>query len=548
MGKQPLYDVNVELINGRGEVVDAAKRHIGLRSIRLTPRTDQHPMQLAINGRPIYLKGANWIPCEIFPTDVTETKLRRFVQEAAAAHMNALRCWGGGYYEEDAFYDACDEAGILVWMDFKFACAAYPTADPAFMANVAAEADDNIRRLRNHPSIAVWSGNNEVHALVSGYHVMRQEDYDRLFNDQLRRQVAALVPGAAYVPGSPDSGDEHNWWVWHVGAPFEKYLDSHGLMTEFGFQSFPCPATVDSYTAPADRASALTDVMQFHQRNGNGRGNPMILEMMGRYFRKPRNLDMTLWLSQINQAYGMTLGIEHWRSDWPNSTGDLIWQYDDIWPGPSWSCIDYFGRWKAVMYRVRAAYAPLMVTAKYEAQTGTVQVIACSDKDRQSDATLNWQLTTTNGDVIGGAATAVSIPAGPCAVQISTLDLASQLGKIGRADALLWLTLATPSGEVSKKLVAFQKFADINLVDPALAAEVRSAADGFDVRLTCLHPALYAWTDLENDPDARYSDNFVDVRPGEPALLHVTTRKDKDADTFRANLRVYSLYDTFDPR
>ncbi len=183
-----------------------------------------------------------------------------------------------------------------------------------------------------------------------------------LFHDVIGGKIHELMPEANYVGGSPEAGDEHNWWVWHVGANFEKYLDSHGWMTEFGFQSFPCPATVNSYTERADRTSVLSPVMKAHQHNGNGRGNEMIVEMMARYFRPAKDFDSTLWLSQINQAYGITMGIEHWRADWPKSSGIAGVAIQRLLARATWASIDILADGKrfstSCVMRTRRSWLP----------------------------------------------------------------------------------------------------------------------------------------------------------------------------------------------
>ena len=544
MGDQPMYDVTVEL-TANGTAIDQAHRRIGLRTVELLAKSSGRPLGLAINGRPIFAKGVDWVPCEAFPTAVTTAKLRRLVADAKRANLNMVRCWGGGYYEEDAFYDACDEAGLLVWAEFKFACSAYPADDPAFMDDVEAEARDQVCRLRHHPCLALWSGNNEVRAIVERYGTMSEAEYDHLFHRVLGDAVHEWSPGTPYVGGSPEAGDEHNWWVWHVGAPFEKYLDSHGWMTEFGFQSFPEPRTVAAFTEAADRTSTESPVMRFHQRNGNGRGNAMITEMMGRYFRPARDFDSTLWLSQINQAMGVSLGVHHWRTDWPRSSGCLLWQYDDIWPGPTWSCVDYFGRWKAVMYRLQHDYAPLLVDGQFDARTGRVTVAVASDVASPVEAALDWALTDTAGRVVVAGHQPVHVPAGTTSVPAWDRSFDAELEQVGRGNALLWLDLTVDGRSASRQTLLFAKPKRLDLSDPHLTATAVAAGDGYDVTLSAERPALWAWLDL--GADARYSDNFVDLAPGRAVTVHVVPGAAMSPEAFRAALKVRSLYDTYDP-
>lgn len=546
MGAQPLYDLTVRLNDASGATVDSRSIRVGLRTIALLPKSADRPLRLAVNGRELFAKGADWIPCDMFAQRVTTGQLRKYVADAAAVNMNMIRCWGGGYYEEDAFYDACDKMGILVWSEFKFACAVYPGGNAAFTDNVRAEVTDQVNRLRNHPCVAVWCGNNEVTSLITGYKILSQKDYDHLFHEVIGAQVSALMPEASYVGGSPEAGDEHNWWVWHVGADFEKYRESHGWMTEFGFQSYPCPATVDSYTDPADRTSVLSPVMKSHEHNGNGKGSEMIVDMMGRYFRPAKDFDSVLWLSQINQAYGVTMGIEHWRSDWPRSSGSLAWQYDDCWPGPSWSSVDWFGRWKALHYKLREAYAPLMVTAQFDAASAKVRTTVCSDVAAPSTCRLDWRLTDVDGKTLDTDGTDIEIPAGTCSVAGPELEFADRLSAVGRKNALLWITLKTGVQIVSEKVVWFVRPKVIDLADPELSTTVAAAGDGFDVTVKAAHPALWMWLDLAGDPDAKYSNNFVHLTGDRPAVVHLTPSKKMSLQDVIANLHVRSLFDTYE--
>ncbi len=302
MGEQPLYAVEVKLLDAGGKVLDQSDRRIGLRTLNLLAPDGENPLRFEANGVPFFAKGANWIPADAFANRVTPEILRRYVADAVAVNMNTLRFWGGGYYEEDALYDACDEMGICVWLDFKFGCSSYPAFDDAFMENVRREACDNLRRLRHHPCIAVWCGNNEI-SLMTGADwsdtVMGRADYDKLFKDLLAQQVRELAPQANYVSGSPDCGDTHNWEVWHGNKPFDFYRNLTGFMSEFGFQSFPEPKTVRAYTNESDRDSVLSPMMKWHERNGDGKGCDKIYDTMMVYFQPPKNFEVALWLSQI---------------------------------------------------------------------------------------------------------------------------------------------------------------------------------------------------------------------------------------------------------
>jgi beta-mannosidase len=371
---------------------------------------------------------------------------------------------------------------------------------------------------------------------------MSRADYDWLFGQIIGDGLKRLAPNANYVTGSPNEGDEHNWWVWHVGADFEKYRDSHGWMTEFGFQSFPVPATVEAFTEPADRESVVTPVMKAHQNNGNGRGNEMILDQLGRYFRKPRDFECTLWLSQINQAYGLAMGIEHWRSDWPRSRGAFVWQLNDCWPCASWSLVDYFGRWKAAMYTAKAGFAPALVTGVYDAQSKELPLTICNDDPIAFTAELEWVVTTAAGDTVLHGHASVNVPAGTIAVAGPVLQLADGIAKAGSESLLVWVDVRRHGERIATNLLLTARPKAYSLQEPQVKADIRPEPDGFEVRLSSAKPALWTFVQIAGDPDARWTDNFVHLAAGRPTVLHVKPSKPIEMDPLRQSLVVRSLY------
>ena len=398
MGDQALYEVRVELRDADGQALDTLSRRIGLRTVKLLEKDDQNSLRFEANGIPFFSKGANWIPADPFANRVTPDVLRRYVADAVAVNMNTIRFWGGGFYEDDALFDACDELGICVWLDFKFACSAYPAFDDAFMENVRLEARDNLKRLRDHACIAVWCGNNEISLMTKeewSKESMGRADYDKLFKGLLAAQVKEFAPQANYVSGSPDCGDTHYWQVWHGGKKFDEYRKLTGFMSEFGFQSFPEPRTVRSFTAEEDRTSLVTPILNWHQRSP--KGNEKIRDMITAYFNPPKDWDSALWLSQILQGYGIKMGAEYWRQTMPKSMGCVFWQYNDCWPVVSWSSVDYYGRWKALHYMARRFYAPILVSGLENPDKGTIDVFLTSDRLAPCRGTLSWQVTDLAG-------------------------------------------------------------------------------------------------------------------------------------------------------
>ena len=561
MGAQPLYTVKVELLGERGTILDSSSKRIGLRTLRTIEQTKEMPLHFVVNGVAFFSKGANWIPADCFANRVTKDILRRYVEDAVAANMNSLRLWGGGYYEDDALFDFCDELGVCVWMDFKFGCTTYPSFDAAFLESVQQEARDNLKRLRHHPSIAVWCGNNEI-MFFRGEETwtdkkMSAADYYKLFRDTLGDEVRQLAPQSDYVTGSPDCGDVHFWDVWHGGKPFEAYRDIHGFVSEFGFQSFPEPKTAKTFTTAADRDSVYSYVMKYHERSNrmyleakeDGTiGTDKIMKLVKQYFRDPKDFESTLWLSQITQAHGIKYGAEGWRREMPKSMGCVYWQYNDCWPCSSWSSVDYFGRWKALQYAAKRFYAPLLVSGAEDAKARTVALYVTSDRMEACQGKLAWTVTDVAGKILKEGSLDLDIPARQSR-KVQTLDLKKDLPDQSLDDILVWLELSVGGETVSDNLVTLVYPRQLNLRDPQLRAEVSAAkASGNDgaytVKLTAKHPAMWTWLELDG-ADARCSQNFVPVRGNRPVEITVRPATPMPKEAFQKALRVRSLYDTY---
>ena len=328
-----------------------------------------------VNGQPIFAKGSNWIPADSFPTRITDAYLEELIKAAANTHQNMLRVWGGGFYEEERFYDLCDRYGILVWQDFIFACSLYPFNDPEFVENLRVESLENIRRLRHRASLALWCGNNEMEWgwVDWGWKGTEYDDikkaYDQFFHHTLPEWCAAEDPDHAYWPSSPSSdmpfenpngqeqGDAHYWDVWHGGQPFTAYRSQYPrFMSEFGFQALPPLDTIRTYAEEADW-NMTSYIMECHQKNN--RGNALMVNQMLDAFRLPKDFESLVYLSLVLQAEGIRYGVEHWRRHPRRVSGILYWQLNDCWPVASWASLDYFGRWKALHYAARRFFCPL---------------------------------------------------------------------------------------------------------------------------------------------------------------------------------------------
>ncbi|MBI1337901.1 MAG: glycoside hydrolase family 2 protein [Phycisphaera sp.] len=574
LGQQPLYEITVELLDAEGSTLDTLHKRIGLRTLRLDRQPDAwgESFRFVVNGVPFFAKGANWVPADAVQSRMTPDRYRALVRDAAAVHMNMLRVWGGGLYEEDAFYDACDELGICVWQEFTFGGGVSPLDDPAFRDSVIAEAHGQVRRLRHHPCLALWCGNNEMEMgdqlqdQPSEPGKMSWKDYRELFDKQLARIVGDLHPGCDYWPSSPHSphgdrrdynnptcGDAHLWAVWHEGKPFEWYRTCpHGFNSEFGCQSLREPKTVHSFTHEDDRNIA-SYIMEQHQRS---HGNARIIEYMLAWFRMPNSFDHTLWLSQVLQGMSIKYAVEHWRRSMPRGMGTLYWQLNDCWPVASWSSIDYHGRWKALHHMARHFFAPLLVSGVEDVGKETVEVHVTSDLLEMIDAELRWDVTDIEGHPIEQGSQKVAVGAQSSNL-IRTLDLGHAVQAHEKRGLLVWLELEAPGQPTSRNMVFFArpvrrprvfsprpKHLELSR-SPGLETLITPKGNGsFDVTLTTARPALWVWLELK-DYDAGFSDNFFHLRPGSPVTVNAQPTGQLTTESFAEQLLVRSLVDTY---
>jgi beta-mannosidase len=408
-GSQLLYQAQVTLRQSE-RVCDERTYTIGLRTLELRQEEDEFgtSFTFVVNDVPIFAKGANWIPADAFPTRISDSHLEHLVRSAAVANMNMLRVWGGGFYEEDRFYDLCDRYGILVWQDFCFSCSIYPV-DKTFTENVRAEAIDNIRRLRHRASLALWCGNNEMEWgwVAWGWENIRNSErfmdaYDRMFHRMLPKVRSVEDPDTPYWPSSPSSdtpfinpngvhaGDTHNWEVWHQEKPFDAYRKHYSrFVSEFGFQSLPCLPTVRSFADEADW-NMTSFIMEHHQRNQAG--NRKIVTTLADRFRMPKDFESIIYLSQVLQAEAVRTGVEFWRRNRRCTSGTLYWQLNDCWPVASWSSLDHKGRWKVLHYAARRFYAPVLLSA----EEGTAED-APTATDLIDRVRVRWSAETPEG-------------------------------------------------------------------------------------------------------------------------------------------------------
>lgn len=390
LGGAYLYEFKIQIKNIKDELIDEKVIKRGLRTIELVTKKDEfgEGFYFKLNGKPVFMKGANYIPQNSFQNWVTKENYDKLLSDVQESNMNMLRIWGGGIYEDDYFYELCDEKGILVWQDFMFANGMYP-GDEEFLENVCQEAIDNVRRLRNHASLALWCGNNEI---SEGWHRWGWQEgrseaekaeiwgnYQKLFNGILP-EIVNEYSDLPYWESSPkygrgdtryiSEGDAHDWWIWHDGHPFEDLLKNRPrFMSEFGFQSFPSEEAI-RYINKDHSNSLDSEDMKNHQKHQ--RGFEIIRTYMERDFPVPDNEEDYAYMSQLVQAYGIKRAIEAHRSriEFPWTMGSLYWQLNDCWPSVSWSGIDYFRNWKPLQYKVKKAFEPLQIFIAEEGDNG----------------------------------------------------------------------------------------------------------------------------------------------------------------------------------
>jgi beta-mannosidase len=569
LGDAHLYDFVGQLATARAG--DRREVRTGLRTLKIVQKPDSDGAGFAVelNGVPVFMKGANYIPNDNFLPRVTHAVYERVVRSAVDTHMNMLRVWGGGVYEDNAFYDLCDRNGILIWHDFMFACLMYP-GDQAFLDNVREEAADNVKRLRNHPCIALWVGNNEIDTAwqndipnggwgwKQNYSEVQREQlwdtYKAIFYRILPDVIARHDPQRFYWPSSPlaawdgndavrhadlttkqQTGDIHYWGVWWGQKPFSDYRTNIGrFMTEYGFQSFPEFRTVEAYAAPGDY-DILSEVMQAHQRSSIGNGT--IKNYMARDYKVPADFRQFLYVGQVLQADGIKTAMEAHRARMPFCMGSLFWQINDCWPVASWSSIDYFGRWKAQQYFARKSFAPELVTAWVEGERVMVAVV--SDRIADHTATLTLQIMDFRGQVQKSVELPLTLKANSSTVAFTGAIKDLLMGATPDS-VLLHSSLATGGKLVSEDLLYFRPVKDLALPHAEITAKVKDLDGEFAIGLssTALAKNLYLSLDAG---DGVFSDNYFDLLPGVTKVVRFKPARALTAKKLEADLKIMHM-------
>ncbi|MFT3972388.1 MAG: glycoside hydrolase family 2 protein [Amaricoccus sp.] len=511
------------------EAGDAARTvPLALRDVRLVSEPDAVGRSFAfhVNGRPVFARGANWIPADALPGRITAAKTRALLQSAADAHMNMIRVWGGGRYEPESFYEACDALGLLVWQDLMFACHLYP-ATPDFLGQVEDEVMGQAGRLGHH--VALWCGDNELLGALTWFEESRRNRdrylvaYDRL-NRTIEASLKAVLPRANWWPSSPSpgpmsfgdtwhddtSGDMHFWSVWHEGRDFEHYRDVRPrFCSEFGFQSYTSLPVIRTFAGEAD-LNIASPVMESHQKNAGG--NARIAETMFRYFRFPKDFASFVWLSQIQQGVAIKTAVDSWRSLKPHCMGALYWQLNDTWPVQSWSSLDYGGGWKMLHYMAQRFFAPVTVAAIPEGET--VRLMAVNDTAAPVEVTVE-----AFGVTLGGAAR----PIATAGARVGT-DAAACIGELppdalepGEILAFRWRgSDGSAGGDVAPPV----RWKELDLPDPKVTLVVTPEDGRLRARLSA--EAVAFFVTVEASKPGRFSTNAVTLFPGHDAEIVFT--------------------------
>ncbi|MDT0438392.1 MULTISPECIES: glycoside hydrolase family 2 protein [Streptomyces] len=534
-GEQPLYDVELTLLHGR-EPLDGWSRRVGFRTVRLDTSADARGtgFTLVVNGERLFARGVNWIPDDVFPSRVGRERYRTRLRQAADAGVDLVRVWGGGIYESDDFYDACDESGLLVWQDFPFACAAYPEEQP-LRAEVEAEARENVVRLMPHPSLVLWNGNNEN---LWGFRDWGWEP--RLAGESwgegyylglLPRVVAELDPTRPYTAGSPwsgswdrhpndpDHGTHHSWEVWNR-ADYTDYLrEVPRFVAEFGWQAPPAYATLRR-ALPGEELAPDSPGMLHHQKADDGNGK--LARWLARHFPPPDgDFDRWHYLTQVNQARAVAAGIEHWRSHWPACAGTVVWQLNDCWPVTSWAAIDGDGREKPLYHELRRLYADRLPTLQLRPR-GLVLALVNQAAEMWSGV-VRLRRMAVDGTLVGERETAFRA-AGRGVAEVSVESGLVPAGAaeflVADADGLRALRFPAPDREIPYPRPEF----DVTVADGLVTVTARTLVRDLLLQADRLHPA------------ARADRGLVTLLPGETVTIGVRGWPDPDPDAARAAL------------
>ena len=560
LGQQPLYTITVTALED-SDTVDQTTKRLGLRTLRLVRERDRWGESFCheVNGVRFFAMGADYIPEDNILSRITPERTRWLLTQCKNCNFNAIRAWGGGFYPHDFFFDICDELGIVVFLDMMNACCFLPDCQD-MRDEFAAEVRENLLRIRHHACMGLISGNNEVEESAF-YNIQDKyiaqdykgifENYLTIFEDILPSIVRDVCPEIGYVPSSPSTcghfiepqnenyGDSHFWQVWHGNKPYNEYRKHYfRYLSEFGFQSFPCEKTVETFTLPEDR-NIFSRIMERHQRNGTANGR--ILSYLSQTFLYPGDFGTLLYASQLLQATAIRYGVEHLRRSRGRCMGALYWQLNDIWPVASWSSIDSLGRYKALQYVAKRFFAPVMISCEEVGETTTrsnvnmqpdyflyettAALSVCNESLKEVAGTVHWSLRTADSSMLQSGSARITVPA----LSVVTLDR-MDFEQTNVEKNHLSYSFEADGGPVSWGSALFTAPKHYLFEDPELTCEV----NGDEITV---HAKKYAQFVEIDSPDSDFilSDNYFDMEAG--------SRTVKVLEGTPGTIRLRSVYD-----
>ncbi|WP_312089682.1 glycosyl hydrolase 2 galactose-binding domain-containing protein [Chryseobacterium sp.] len=554
-GNPNVYHIKVSLKKD-SKILAEKTETIGLKTIELIQEKDGKgkSFYFKVNGKPLYAKGANWIPGDSFSPRMTKEKYHQLIQACKDAHMNMIRVWGGGIYEDDEFYKACDENGILVWQDFMFAGSFYP-ADENFLQNVKAEVKDQVQRLQNHPSIALWCGNNEIDEAIVNWGYQKQfnyskedslqvwKDYKKLFHEVIPNAIQefATHDKQIYWESSPSigwghkesltEGDSHYWGVWWGEQPFEIFNEKvPRFASEYGFQGMPSLETIKFMFSGEPELSLKNETVKAHEKHA--KGWEIIEKYMQRDYFVPKDFVKYNYVSQLLQARGMQIAIEAHRRSKPYNMGTLYWQLNDCWPVVSWSSIDYLGNWKALHYQVKRSFENQVIFT--EEKDGILNFYGINDEPKKfEDVFIEIQVIDFNGKILNEITT---VPNGKILdeiIRFDPIEIENIISDDHKNKVFLNLILKDKNQQIiAQNLHFFVKPKDLKLLKPNIKIRKISATE-IEVSTDVFAKDIYL---IGN---THFSDNFFDLLPETAKKIKLSVPLEK--------IEVMSLWDTISP-
>ncbi len=545
LGKPEMYDFKISVLY-KGKIIDSKNQRIGLRTVELIQEKDAKgkSFYFKVNGKPLYAKGTNWIPADSFTPRITKEKYQKLIADAKAANMNMIRVWGGGIYEDDEFYKACDKNGILVWQDFMFAGSFYPS-DSSFQENVKNEVKHQVKRLQNHPSLALWCGNNEVDEAIVNWGYQKQfkyskadslqvwKDYKTIFHEVIPQTLKEILPNAIYWPSSPSigwghkkslsEGDSHYWGVWWGEQAFEIYNEKvPRFASEYGFQGMPTLETTKAMFSGKPDLNLENPIIKAHQKHG--RGWEIINNYMKRDYKVPTDFVKYNYVSQLLQARGMQIAIEAHRRNKPYNMGSLVWQHNDCWPVVSWSAIDYLGNWKALQYELKRSFEPQIFSL--EQKDDQYNLFLINDDFKKLQGNLDIKVMDFKGQTIFSFKKDFAVSENS---STKVYNFNKEVFAGFNKEKVLMKIEAKLQDKMISRILYFVPPKDLELLKPTIKIKKITPKE-IQISSDILAKDLYLIG------DTHFSDNFFDLLPNEIKTIQLSKPLEK--------IEVMSLWDT----